>query len=125
MRGLLAVSVLAAALSGCTSVAGYEAALESWVGGTEAELVSQWGPPQNVYVAPDGTRVLTYSNQRSVSVPGTPPSYSSTVIGNTVYTQPVGGTQGFDIDLSCSTSFSIDKNGRIASWSHRGNDCRA
>lgn len=121
MRMFLSVLAMLA-LAACATAGKYEAVLNSWLGSTEAELVSAWGPPMRVYDAPGGTRVLTYSNSGNIVMPGTPARYQSTVIGNTVYTQQVGGTSGYNIALSCTTNITVT-NGRITHWSWQGNNC--
>jgi ketosteroid isomerase-like protein len=109
-------------LAACATAEKYEAVLNSWIGHTESELVSKWGPPDSVYVAPDGTRHLTYRSSRLVTVNGTPPRFTSTVIGDTVYTQQTGGTPGATYNMKCTTVFAI-RNGRITNWRYEGNDC--
>ena len=39
--------------------------MQSWLGHTESELVSSWGPPTSVYKMDDGSKILTYSYQRN------------------------------------------------------------
>ena len=109
-------------LASCATTGKYEKVLDSWVGSTESALVSSWGPPANVYVAPNGDRILTYQNNRNVFIPGQVASYQTTVVGNTAYTQAVGGSSAMNASLSCSTSFTIS-NGKIETWRWKGNDC--
>jgi hypothetical protein len=116
--------LLTAVLCGCASQAGFEATLNSWIGSTEEQLVSQFGPPANVYTAPSGERILTYRSGRSVYVPGVAPSYHATTIGNTTYVNPVGGSPGFAANMHCTWSFSLRDN-RVYTWRWEGNDCRA
>jgi hypothetical protein len=126
MRRILAVVVLSVVVTvgGCATAAKYEAILDSWMGSAEGELVSAWGPPINVYEAPDGTRILTFNSARNVYIPGQAPNYTTTVIGNTAYTNAVGGRAPMALDLSCATNFTV-KNGKIISWRYQGNDCTA
>lgn len=77
--------------------------------------------PRSVYET-GGKKYLTYMSSRTSYVPGTQPTYQSTVIGNTVPTRPVGGTPGYSIDLNCKTTFVI-ANSVITSWSYEGNHC--
>ena len=58
----------------------------------------------------------------SLTLPGTSPSYTSTVIGNTVYTHQTGGSDPVDIPLTCSTNFTV-VNGIVKSWQFQGNNC--
>src|SRR5713226_7901331 len=109
---IFALSVVT--LVGCATTANYERILDSWVGNDEVQLVRQWGPPQQVYES-GSRKFLTYSSSRNVYLPGTAPSYTSTVIGNTVYTNPVGRTPGQNIGLTCITTFELENN-KVVSW---------
>lgn len=122
MRGLVLGFIAMLALAGCATTARYEQVLASWVGETEGALVSSWGPPVDVYQAPDGMRVLTYRSAGNIFIPGTSPTYTSTVVGNTVYTQAHGGTAPTSIPLACTTNFTV-VGGVITSWRWQGNNC--
>lgn len=123
MRIVTALAVAAALLvSACATTANYERTLNSWLGHKEEELVASWGPPQNVYVTPSGARILTYTDAGTVYLPGTPPSYRSTVIGNTVYSRPYGGTSPMALDYSCTTHMTVE-HGVITHWRYEGNNC--
>lgn len=111
-------------LAACATTAGYEEILDSWMGSSESSIVSSWGAPDNVYTAPDGTRIITYYSSRNIVLPGTAPTYTTTVYGNTAYTTSSGGSPATNIGMSCETSFTI-KKGRIISWRYQGNDCKA
>jgi len=123
MRKALALTAILFALISCATTANYEKILNSWVGSTELDLIRKWGPPQQSYET-DGIKFLVYSSSRNVYLPGTAPSYTTTVIGNTAYTNRVGGTPGQNIGLSCQTTFEISGE-RIVSWRWQGNDCTA
>lgn len=111
------------ALAACATADKYEEVLDTWLGSSEAEIVSAWGPPASVYQAPDGTRILTYQRGGSVRMPGTPATYQTTRVGNTAYTTQTGGSPGYDIQLSCRTNITVGADGRISSWSFQGNNC--
>ena len=115
--------VLAAALTACATSAGYEKILNSWVGVQEVELVRNWGPPLQSYET-GGRRFIVYSSRRNVYLPGTAPTYQTTVIGNTAYTHAVGGSPGMNMDMSCTTIFELE-GAQVVSWSYNGNDCKA
>jgi len=116
---LLAVAVV---LTSCATTAGYEKSLNSWVGAEEADLVRAWGPPDQTYEA-GGRKFIAYASQRNVYLPGTPPAYQTTVLGNTVYTNPVAGTAPVDVVMSCMTTFEL-QGSKILSWSYKGNACK-
>lgn len=123
MRNALSLTAILFALAGCATTANYEKILNSWVGATELDLIRKWGPPRQSYEAGD-SKFLVYSSSRNVYIPGTAPAYETTVIGNTAYTNPVGGTPGQNIGLSCQTTFEVSSE-RIVSWRWQGNDCKA
>lgn len=104
---LLSMIASVVLVSACATTENYEKTLDTWVGATEAKLVSAWGPPDSVYEAPNGERILTYNSQRTMSLPGLAPSYRTTVVGNVAHTQQIGGTPARAIPLSCRTSFTI------------------
>ena len=123
MQKSIALIAILFALAGCATTANYEKILQSWVGDTELNLIRKWGPPRQSYEA-GGSKFLVDSSSRNVYLPGTAPSYTTTVIGNTAYTNPVGGTPGQNIGLSCESTFEISGE-RIVSWRWQGNDCTA
>ena len=121
LRFLLIASLVI--LLGCATTANYEKMLNSWVGAPELDLVRRWGPPIQSYET-SGRKFLVYSNSRNIFLPGTAPTYTTTVIGNTAYTNRVGGTPAQNIGLSCQTTFEIFQE-RVVSWRYEGNDCTA
>jgi hypothetical protein len=117
------IVALAIVLSGCATTDGYKQVVNSWVGSPEINLIRSWGPPQQSYQSGD-SKFLVYHSARNVYLPGTPPTYSTTVIGNTAYTNSYGGTPAQNLNYRCQTTFEV-RNGVIASWSFKGNDCMA
>lgn len=110
-------------LAGCATTAGYEKVLHSWAGSTELDIVRAWGPPAQAYDVGD-RRFLVYSSNRNVVVPGVAPTYTTTLVGNTAYTRPVGGVAPSAMSLGCQTTFELDR-GFIVRWQYQGNDCKA
>ncbi len=121
LRCLFIVIVLATV--GCATTANYDKILDSYVGMEEINLVRNWGVPAQSYEV-GGRKFLTYTSYRNVRVPGVAPTYQTSVVGNTAYTNAVGGSSAMNIDKSCATTFEIDGS-RVVSWSHKGNDCKA
>ncbi len=109
-------------LSGCATTANFEKMLSTWVGVSEDNLISRWGTPSRVY-ATGTTKYLTFDKSATGYVPGTAPTYSTTVIGNTAYTNTYGGTSGYVYTKNCSTTFTIT-NGVVSGWRWEGNACR-
>jgi len=110
-------------LAGCATRANYENVLNSWVGATELDLVRKWGVPQQFYET-SGRKFLVYSSSRNMILPGSPPSYTQTVVGNTIYKNRVGGIPDQYIELNCKTTFELE-NEKVLSWRWQGNDCTA
>lgn len=110
-------------LSGCATTKGYEQRLNSWMGASEANLIRSWGVPKNVFNS-GGRRYFVYNSSRNIYIPGTSPTYTTTIYGNTAYTTSSGGSSPTNINMQCETTFEI-QNGRVSSWRYRGNDCKA
>jgi len=110
-------------LIGCATTANYEKILNSWVGAKEIDLVRAWGAPDNQYES-SGTKFLTYQRANNIYMPGTAPTYTTTMIGNTAHTTAVGGSPASNIQFFCKTTFEV-KNERIVSWRWEGNGCKA
>ncbi len=115
--GLLALVLLC----GCQTREDFEAKLNSWVGEPESALVASWGPPVRFFET-GGDRYLTYSESRTAYYPGFPPSYSTTTLGSTTYSEPVGGIPPSVVNLSCEITFT-SREGRIYTWRWKGNNC--
>ncbi|WP_312105541.1 hypothetical protein [Pygmaiobacter massiliensis] len=122
MKKLFSCSVFIL-LAGCATSAKYEAVLDSWIGSSELEIVRSWGPPAQAYET-GGRKFLVYTSSRNVVLPGTAPTYTTNVVGNTAYTNSYGGTPAQNLAFSCETTFELSKE-TIVSWSYRGNDCTA
>ena len=110
-------------LGACATAEKYEAVLKTWVGSNESSLISAWGPPDSVYENA-GEKYLTYSKSSTGYVPGTAPSYSTRIIGNTAYTTTYGGSPGYAYNQNCKTTFTL-LGGIIKSWRYEGNACRS
>lgn len=108
-------------LSGCATNAKFEALLNSYMDRPESELVENFGVPKQVYET-GGNKYLVYESNRNAFNPGIPPSYQTTVYGNTAYTQAYGGVPASVIAYTCTATFTI-RDGKIIQWSYRGNDC--
>ena len=122
MKKLL-LSVVILLLAGCAASAKYEAFLGEWVGASELEVVRRWGPPVQVYEVEE-SKFLVYSSSRNVTFPGSPPIYTTRVVGRTLYTDSYGGTPAQNVTYACQTVFEM-VDGKVMSWSYKGNDCAA
>ncbi len=120
-------------LSGCATTAKYEARLDTLVGKSEDVLISSWGVPDKEYRLSDGKKALEYVRKDTVKSGGYAYAYPQTVYqSGTINGKPYSGTATQYITettpvqkfkLVCKTSFLLDKNGKIESWHHEGNDC--
>ena len=111
------------ALVGCATTQNYEKILASWVGRPVNALIDSWGPPDSEYVN-GSTRYLTWVKGGNVFVPGTSPTYTTTIVGNTAYTNATGGSPAYNIQLSCKTTFTV-RDGYVLNWRWEGNHCKA
>ena len=141
MRINLFVALLC--VSGCATTANYEKLLQTWVGDSEDNLVSKWGPPDSSYALSNGGKVLQYSRSQNIQFGGNTymapvttfhhgtvtandgisnvnGSYSGTSTSYVPKTAPVENVQ-----LNCATRFTVNKNGRITNWAWQGNSCKA
>ena len=116
MKKHLWIVVLGLLLSGCATSANYSKVLRTWVGSTENQLVTSWGPPLGSYVQ-DNYKILTYQRSGSYQLPGTPVTdqmtgYPTRTAGPTVVT-------------NCTTRFHISSSGKITGFDWEGNGCKA
>lgn len=101
----LALLVVTFAIS-CSTTAGYEKILDSWVGTDISDLIESWGPPTSTYALPDGRTMYTWDiSAGAVAVPA----------GNTIVAVPRG----------CKTTFTADRLGVIQTWRYQGNTCKS
>jgi hypothetical protein len=131
-------------LSGCATTAGYEAMLSTWVGDSEDNLVSKWGPPQSSYPLSNGGRVLQYGRSGNIVIPGmttyqpvttynsgtvsgygTDGGYVNGTYNGTATTYVPQTSEPIVIAQRCTTRFTVNSDGRITNWSWEGNACRA
>lgn len=120
MRHLLTLGAVLL-LAGCATGAKYEAALNSYVGKPELDLVRNWGAPAQTYET-GGSKFLVYSSKRTLVFPGTSPMYTTSYSGYQAYTTEIGGTKPTSIPMSCETTFEV-VDGKVSAWTYRGNDC--
>ena len=122
-RASIVSMLLSLWLAGCATEEKYRAMLDSWVGAPEARLVAAWGVPAGVYEA-GGAKFLSYSRLETTVLPGRAPRYTTTVVGNTAYSTPIGGLPPTAIAVACETTFEI-RDEIVRNYSYRGNGCTA
>jgi hypothetical protein len=64
--------------------------MQSWEGHSFPELISRWGPPQQVFSDGQGGQVLVYTQVRSYTVPGS--STTTTNLNGQVNGNNINGT---------------------------------
>jgi len=106
MKSYLLILIVLMLISGCATTEEYKKIVESWVGSSEIALIRGWGPPQQSYES-GGTKFLVYNSSRNVYLAGTSPTYTTTVIGNTAYTNSSGETPSQNLNFSRQTTFEI------------------
>lgn len=89
-------------LAGCSTVANYQANLQTWVGQSEQALEADWGAPSTIVIS-GPSRYLTYARNDGVYV-------QAGYWGRTV------------TPLYCSTVFTIQNN-VVVQAQFQGNEC--
>ena len=119
MKAALGLALLV--LGGCVSQQQFNENLNSYVGRPEAELIGGLGIPDATYVS-GNTKYLSYRRSATGMTAGVAPTYTSSVIGNTVFTQPVGGVAPTVYTMNCTVDFAV-VNGVTRSFRYEGNSC--
>jgi hypothetical protein len=112
----LALPVLLAA---CAQGPGLSERLSAWVGRSEGDLVAEFGVPARTHEA-DGRRFLQFEQRRSVAVmqPGFDRPFFSPWGPRFGYWPPPPATAV----IGCDITFAL-RNGRVESFSYRGEGC--
>lgn len=108
---------------GCATTENYERQLTDIIGNPESFLIRSWGPPDNIYNG-EVSKFITYNRQGSIYIPGSTPMIQTTIIGNTAFTNAIGGSPAMNIEVRCKTTFEI-KNGYVINWRWEGNGCKS
>ena len=110
-----------ALLAGCASTPTYDEELQPWVGRSQAELFADWGAPTDVLKDERGATVLLYHKERSWQKKGVSMNVGGSHPGGT---QPLGASSGATTIIHyCDTSFTLDAEGRVASYAYAGDEC--
>lgn len=124
------VAGLCLLLGACATTANYEMLLGRWTGRSEAELVSQWGPPDNSYTLDAHSKVISYLADNSYVrdgmdslVPRTVTRWRNGVAYTDTILVPLASSPRY-VPLKCKTIFTIT-DGKVTAWNWQGNDCRA
>lgn len=133
MKFILIASIVAV-LSGCATSQKYDKLLSGLIGKPEAQLLSDWGQPQESKDIGNGDRMLTYDQKRTVQTGGytlnSTNNYNTGRISSDFRSATGGSTRTLamptmptrDITMSCITRFTIHQ-GLIQAFSWEGEDC--
>jgi hypothetical protein len=143
MKRLLLAATIAAGLSGCATQANFSAKMNGFVGQSEMVVVAAYGPPQGSYVGADGSRVIQYTKGNTLVLPGatTYQPVTTNTTGNAIVNQGLRQVTGSynqqsttyipqqapatQVNLSCTVTFTVDKEGIVRGWNANGNYCVA
>lgn len=133
MKKLICLLVLVMVVSGCATIAKYDAKLNTWIGASEDDLIAAWGVPDMVYNMSEGKKAIAYVHKDAIRTGG----YTYRVPETTIHSGKIGdkaysGTSTQYVTetipaekykLYCKTSFVINSSGKVQSWHHSGNNC--
>ena len=103
---------LVLALVGCATTGKYEKILHTWLGSDVNRLIASWGPPSNVYIMPNGSKMYTWLRVGGTKVVADYNQYLNTLTASTVA-------------YWCKTTFTVTPQGVITNWRWEGNACRS
>jgi hypothetical protein len=116
LLGLATLSVLTA----CHSVQRYNDYLESWVGRSEADLVTTWGAPNQMQNLGSGRQLFTYIKQKTVIETGMNPQNVN--FGYYSLYNPENDAMQSETLYYCETTFTTE-NDIIVDYSWVGDAC--
>ncbi len=114
------LAVVCAVSTSCRTVQGYETMLQSWVGKSEAQLVTTWGAPASMETIGPGRQLFVYIKQHQVTVPGEAPNY--TALGEDSEYNNFGDSLDETFDYYCRTTFTTQDD-IIVNYSWEGDGC--
>ncbi len=123
MRSVSIALISLLLLLGCRSERQFQQAAESWIGRSEGELIQSLGVPDRSHKYGAST-YLEYHYGSSVEMPGLPPAYTATVIGDSIYVDSIPGSPAYTVSEHCALTFQM-RAGKVYDYSYRGNGCRA
>jgi hypothetical protein len=77
--------------------------INTWMGGSEPNLIESWGPPHSTFEGSNGNKIYTWISDQ----------------GSKAVAYPIGGMMFMSaVDTSCRTSFEIEKSQKtvIKTW---------
>ena len=120
MKKTLYLFLLCGLIFACRSKQDYDAILSSWIGKSEAELVSQLGAPNSMENISKNEQIFVYDSKKIVNVPGEAPVFSS--LGGQYGPDNYGDAFSEDMVYECQTIFTT-RNDIIVDYSWQGDGC--
>ena len=106
-------------LAACqASISNYEKFLNSWIGQSEAQLVTTWGAPADMQTIAPGRQIFTYIREKQIQVPGATP----VELGPNSMYNPDNDSLGSVYDYYCKTTFTTQDD-IIVDYSWSGDGC--
>lgn len=100
------------------SVSDYEKFLNSWIGQSEAQLVTTWGAPVDMETIAPGRQIFTYIKEKQESALGMQPVQ----LGQNSLFDNNNDTLGTVFDYYCKTTFTTQDD-IIVDYSWSGDGC--
>jgi hypothetical protein len=138
----IAIALAGALLvAGCATSAKFVTKMDAFIGQPEVAVISAYGVPQGTYALQDGSKVLQYTRASNMVLPGatTMQPVTTNTTGNVTMNQGMRQSTGnytqqsttyvptqgpaMNIALSCTVTFTVDKEGIVRRWNSNGNHC--
>ena len=100
------------------TVSNYEKFLNSWIGKSEADLVTTWGAPANMETIAPGRQIFTYIQEKQVLEPDNMPVQ----LGQNSLYDAANDAIGTTYDYYCKTTFTTQDD-IIVDYSWAGDGC--
>lgn len=142
MRRLTILALVVISLSGCATHEKFRAKMNGFIDRPEMTVIAAYGVPQATYAMADGTRAIQFRRGGQMILPGATtyqPVQTSTTGSAQIargISQPYQATYqerstsyvpikqaDTAIDLWCSVTFFVGKDGLVKSWASEGNRC--
>ena len=108
-------------LTACQSVSSYNQFLQSWVGRSEADLVSTWGAPAYMDNLTPNKQIFVYIKQKTFVMPDEDPNYALLNVDSAYDPFNDGMDQAYN--YYCQTIFTTT-NDIITGYSWEGDACQ-
>ena len=107
-------------LAACQSVSSYDKFLSSWIGRSEADLVTTWGAPAYMGNITPERQVFVYIKQKTIVMPADDPNYA--ILNENSAYDAFGDDLEQAYDYYCKTTFTTQDD-IIVNYSWSGDGC--